>query len=50
MIVCATQVVLESVRNIEKCLKLKLAPKDPRDFEILVCCVASCSPYYYNCC
>ena len=30
--------VLESVREIEKCLKLKLAPKDPKDFEILVSC------------
>jgi len=32
------QVVLESIRSIEKCSRLKLAPKDPKDFEILVSC------------
>ena len=40
MCVCCNvflKVVLESVDNIERCLRLKLAPKNPDDFEILVC-------------
>ena len=31
------QVVLESISSIEKCLKLKIAPKNPTDMDILVC-------------
>ncbi len=30
------QVVLESVRSMEKCVRLRLKPVDPKDYEILV--------------
>ena len=36
MLYYSCQIVLESVRNIEKCLRLKIAPKNPADMEILV--------------